>query len=152
MKTGNAFPSVQFHDDYIEVTTSKDAINLVEQPRIVEKKYINLNGKAYQVVPHDDGRLSECFKAIVDKVEEIVKHAEDRIQHNLGNLEYKIESIKRTANPISNEVTRGRTKIVPDGTTITAVGIGPFEDLCAKNNDPKDLISSIQESDHDDSK
>lgn len=157
MKTDNTFPSVEFHDDYIEVTTNKDAVNLAEQPRmvegrIVEKKYMNLNGKVYQVVPHDDGRLSEYFKATVDKVEEIVKHAEDRIQHNLGVLKYKIESIEPTASSITNEVTKVRTKVVPDGTTITAVGIGPFEDLCTKNIDPKDLIASIQESDHEDSK
>ena len=152
MKTNNIFPSVQFHDDYIEVTTNKDAVNLAEQPRMVEKKYMNLNGKVYQVVPHDDGRLSEYFKATVDKVEEIVKHAEDRIQHNLGILKYKIESIEPTASPITNEVTKVRTKVVPDGTTITAVGIGPFEDLCTKNIDPKDLIDSIQEYDHEDIK
>lgn len=152
MKTDNIFPSVQFHDDYIEVTTNKDAVNLAEQPRMVEKKFMNLNGKTYQVVPHDDERLSAYFKSTVDKVEEIVKHAEDRIQHNLGILKYKIESIEPTASSITNEPAKARTKVVPDGTTITSVGIGPFEGLATKNTDPEDLIYGIHESDHEDIK
>lgn len=152
MKTDNIFPSVQFHDDYIEVSTNKDAVNLAEQPRKVGNMYMNLNGKVYQVVPHDDKKLSAYFKSTVDKVEEIVKHAEDRIQHNLGVLKYKIEETQSIVHPITNEPTKVRTKVVPDGVTITSVGIGPFEDLAAKNTDPEDLIANIQEYDHDDIK
>lgn len=153
MKTDNIFPSVQFHDDYIEVTTNNDAVNLAEQARVVEKMYTNLNGKRYQVVPDDDGRLSAYFKSTMDKVEEIVKQAEDRIQHSLGILKYKIEEKQSTIHPSTTEsTTKVRTKVVPDGVTVTAVGIGPFEDLVATNSPSEDLITRIPDSDHDDIK
>lgn len=153
MKTDNIFPSVQFHDDYIEVTTNNDAVNLAEQARVVEKMYTNLNGKRYQVVPDDDGRLSAYFKATMDKVEEAVKQAEDRIQHSLGILKYKIEERQSTIHPSTTEsTTKVRTKVVPDGVTVTAVGTGQFEDLVTTNSPAEDLIASIPESDHEDIK